>query len=51
MKRLLLGLFFLAYGATALAATAKDVSYKSGLIPFKRYFTLPKAKAHSLPSW
>jgi len=28
MKRLLLGLFFLAYTATALAATAKEVSYK-----------------------
>lgn len=30
MKRLLLGLFFLAYTVAAMAATAKDVSYKSG---------------------
>jgi len=30
MKRFLLALFFLAYTTMALAATAKDVSYKSG---------------------
>lgn len=30
MKRLLLGLFFFGYAVAALAATAKDVSYKSG---------------------
>jgi carboxymethylenebutenolidase len=30
MKRLLLGLLFLAYATVAIAATAKDVSYKSG---------------------
>ena len=30
MKRALLGLFFFAYAVAAMAATAKDVSYKSG---------------------
>lgn len=44
MKRFWLGLLFLAYGASALAATAKDVSYKSGADTVQAVLYTPQGK-------
>ena len=44
MKHLILGLFFLAYTVAAMAATAKDVSYKSGEDTVQAVLYTPQGK-------
>ena len=44
MKRLFFGLFFLAYTVAAIAATAKDVSYKSGEDTVQAVLYIPQGK-------
>ncbi len=44
MKRFLLGLFFFAHTITALAATAKEVSYKSGDDAVQAVLYIPSGK-------